>query len=95
MSVFSIFKRGLEKSATRISRAVSSVFTGVRAHGEKSFNDLEDLLISADFGVPAARRIADAVRDRYERGELATDADLTLAARDEVVRLIFLDEETR
>ena len=88
MSVFSIFKRGLEKSATRLSRAVSSVFTGIKAHGEASFNDLEDLLISADFGVSAARRVVAAVKDRYERGELATDADLRLAARDEVVRIL-------
>jgi fused signal recognition particle receptor len=87
MSVFSIFKSGLAKSATRLTRAVSSIFTGIKAHGEASFNDLEDLLISADFGVPAARRIAAAVRDRYERGELATDADLGLAARDEVVKI--------
>lgn len=88
MSVFSIFKRGLEKSATRLSRAVSSVFTGVRAHGESSFGELEDLLISSDFGVPASRRIVSAVRDRYERGELATDVDLAQAARDEVARIL-------
>jgi len=48
MSIFSIFKRGLEKSATKLSRAVASIFTGVKAHGAKSFDDLEDLLISAD-----------------------------------------------
>ena len=88
MSIFSIFKRGLEKSATKLSRAVASIFTGVKAHGAKSFDDLEDLLISADFGVAAAQRISAAVRERYERGELATDADLTLAARDEVVRIL-------
>ncbi len=88
MSIFSIFQSGLAKSATRLTRAVTSIFTGIKAHGESSFNDLEDLLISADFGVPAARRIAAAVRDRYERGELATDADLGEAARDEVVKII-------
>ncbi|MBQ6352593.1 MAG: signal recognition particle-docking protein FtsY [Lentisphaeria bacterium] len=88
MSIFSIFKNGLAKSATRLTRAVTSVFTGIKAHGKASFDDLEDLLISADFGVPAARRIAAAVRERYERGELATDADLGAAARDEVVRII-------
>ena len=58
MSIFSIFQSGLAKSATRLTRAVTSIFTGIKAHGEASFNDLEDLLISADFGVPAARRIA-------------------------------------
>lgn len=88
MSIFSIFKNGLAKSTTRLTRAVSSIFTGVKAHGKASFDDLEDLLISADFGVPAAQRIRAAVRERYELGKLATDADLTQAARDEVVRII-------
>jgi len=88
MSIFSIFKSGLAKSTTRLTRAVNSIFTGIRAHGAASFGELEDLLISADFGVPAARRIAAAVRERYELGELATDADLTRAARDEVVRIV-------
>ena len=88
MSIFSIFKNGLAKSTTRLTRAVSSIFTGIKAHGKASFDDLEDLLISADFGVPAAQRICAAVRERYELGKLATDADLTLAARDEVVRII-------
>ena len=89
MSIFSIFKSGLAKSTTRLTRAVSSIFTGIKAHGKESFNDLEDLLISSDFGVPAAQRIAAAVRERYELGNLSTDADLTLAARDEVVRIIY------
>ena len=88
MSIFSIFKSGLAKSTTRLTRAVSSIFTGIKAHGKESFNDLEDLLISADFGVPAAQRIAAAVRERYELGSLSTDADLTLAARDEVVKIV-------
>ena len=88
MSIFSIFKSGLAKSTTRLTRAVSSIFTGIKAHGKESFNDLEDLLISSDFGVPAAQRIAAAVRERYELGNLSTDADLTLAARDEVVRIV-------
>ena len=58
MSIFSIFRTGLAKSATRLTRAVSSIFTGIKAHGAASFDELEDLLISADFGVAAARRIA-------------------------------------
>ena len=57
MSIFSIFKRGLEKSATKLSRAVASIFTGVKAHGAKSFDELEDMLVASDFGVAAARRV--------------------------------------
>lgn len=87
-SIFSIFKRGLEKSATKVARAVSSLFTGLSAHGAKSFEELELLLISADFGVSAAKRITAAVKDRYDRGLLSTDADLVAAARNEVLDIL-------
>ncbi len=88
MSIFSIFKRGLEKSATKISRAVSGVFTGIKAHGDASFDELEALLISADFGVPATTRIVTSLRDRYERGQIATDADLRQVVHDEIAQIL-------
>ena len=79
-SIFSIFKRGLEKTATRVTRSITGIFTGIKAHGAASFDELEALLIAADFGVPASLRIVGDIRDRYERGEIATDADLVRVA---------------
>lgn len=87
-SIFSIFKRGLEKSATKISRAVSGVFTGIKAHDASSFEDLEAILVSADFGVKAATEIAASLKDRYERGVISTDADLVEAAKQEVTAIL-------
>ena len=88
MSIFSIFKRGLAKSATKLSRVVTSVFTGIKIHGKESFDDLEALLISADFGVPAALQITGEIREQYERGELSTDADLVISARNQVAEIL-------
>ena len=79
-SIFSIFKRGLEKTTTRVVRSISGVFTGVKAWDAASFDDLEAMLISADFGVAAAGRIVADIRDRYERGEIATTADINRVA---------------
>ncbi len=79
-SIFSIFKRGLEKTTTKVTRSIAGMFTGIKAHSAESFEELEALLISADFGVPASLRIVGDIRDRYERGELSTDADLVKAA---------------
>ena len=87
-SIFSIFKRGLEKSATKISRAVSGVFTGIKAHDASSFEDIEAILVSADFGVKAATEIAASLKDRYERGLISTDADLVEAAKQEVTAIL-------
>ena len=88
MSIFSIFKRGLEKSATRISRVVKSVFTGVKIQGKESFDDLEAMLVAADFGVPAAMQITNELREQYERGAIATDADLVKCARNMVAGIL-------
>jgi fused signal recognition particle receptor len=88
MSIFSIFKKGLEKSATKLSRVIGGVFTGVKAHGDASFEDLEAMLIAADFGVAAAKKVVSGLRDRYDRGKIATDADLIQVARDEVAAIL-------
>ncbi len=83
-SIFSIFKRGLEKTATKVSRSIAGIFTGIKAHDAASFEELEARLISADFGVPASLRIVGDIRDRYERGEIATDADLARVAKETI-----------
>ena len=88
MSIFSIFKRGLEKSATKLARVVSGVFSGVKSHGVESFDDLEAMLIAADFGVAAAKKIVDEIRDRYARGKIATDADLVAVAKEKVLSIL-------
>ena len=75
-SIFSIFKRGLEKTATRVSRSVAGLFTGVTAWTDETFEDLESCLILADFGVNASAAIVKEVRDQYSRGKIATSADI-------------------
>jgi len=87
-SIFSIFRSGLEKSATKISRSVTSVFGGKKAYSKEDFDLLEMNLVCADFGVCAAREIADECRDAYERGHIATDADLSAVFRNKVAEIL-------
>lgn len=87
-SIFSFFRRGLEKTATKIGRTISSVFTGTKAWDAARFEDLEMLLISADFGVAAATRIVSDLRDRYERGKIATSEDIRQAAAEDVREIL-------
>ena len=42
-SIFSIFKRGLEKTTTKVARTIGSIVTGVKAHNAESFDELEEL----------------------------------------------------
>lgn len=88
MSLFSFFRKGLEKTATKVSRTITGMFTGVKVWDAASFEDLEMLLISADFGVAAAGRIVGDLRDRYERGKIATSEDIRNAAAETVKEIL-------
>ncbi len=87
-SIYSIFKRGLAKTTTRLTRTITGIFTGIKAHGSESFENLEAMLIQADFGVPASLRIVKDIRDRYECGEISTDADLVAVAKETVKEIL-------
>ncbi len=87
-SLFSIFKRGLEKTTTKVTRSIASMFTDVQSWSAESFDDLEAALISADFGVSASVRITSEIRDLYERGKIQTTADIFAVARDSVTEIL-------
>ena len=71
-SVFSIFKRGLQKTATSVARSVEGVFSDVKAWDESTYEDLEAALLSADFGVETSMQLVADLRDRYEHGLIKT-----------------------
>jgi fused signal recognition particle receptor len=87
-TIFSVFKRGLQKTTTSMSRSISSVFSGARSWDEESFEDLEGALISADFGVKAALNIVDDIRDRYSRGLIETSDDIFRIATEDVCTIL-------
>ena len=88
MSLFDTFKRGLQKTATALSRSVTGIFTEVRTWDDETFKKLEDELISADFGVSATKKIMADIRDRYQRGLLNGSDDILAVARDDMVAML-------
>ena len=88
MSLFDSFKRGLQKTATALSRSVTGIFTEVRRWDDETFRKLENELISADFGVAAAKKIMADLRDRYQRGLLNGSDDILSVARDDMVAML-------
>ena len=87
-SLFSVFKRGLQKSKTAVARTLSAAFTGERVWNAETYEDLEASLISADFGVKASLRIVESIRDRYERGLIHTTADIESVAAGDVTEIL-------
>ena len=88
MSLFDSFKRGLQKTATALSRSVTGIFTEVRRWDDETFRKLENELISADFGVAATKKIMADLRDRYQRGLLNGSDDILAIARNDMVAML-------
>ena len=87
-SIFSIFKKGLEKSATKVTRAIAGLFTGTKAYKAADFEELEMMLISADFGVKAASSLVARLKESYDTGKIATDADLVGELKNLVIDIL-------
>lgn len=68
--------------------ALTDVTTIVRGLDEGSLEKLEELLIAADFGVPATLRLVDTVERLAERGYARSQVDFLEAVRDEIVAIL-------
>ena len=76
MGLFSIFKKGLQKTAVSVSRTISGLFTGEKKWDSEAFEELEFALVAADFGVKAAGEIAKELKEAYDLGKISTSADI-------------------
>lgn len=74
-SIFSVFKRGLQKTATSVSRSVEKVFSDAKAWDEGTYEELEAVLLGADFGVETTRGLICDLRERYSTGKIKTAED--------------------
>lgn len=87
-SIFSIFKRGLEKSSVKVGRTISAIFGGEKEWDKETFDLLRDTLISYDFGVAAANDIADTLKDEYQRGKIKSSEDIYEVASTHVANIL-------
>ena len=64
-------REGLSRSAGTLSQGISGILSG-RKLDRATLEELEDLLVSADMGIDAARRIVGAIAARRLDSEDAT-----------------------
>lgn len=88
MSLFSFFKKGLEKTATSIKRGISGLFTGTKTWDEQTYAKLEQALIATDLGPAITATIVADLKDRYTRGHIATDADIITACSENILAIL-------
>ena len=79
-------KRGLKKTAGRLSDGIADIFTRRRLD-QQALDELEELLIMADLGVETAGELVAALRSRRFDTEVSAD-DVRAALADEIARLL-------
>jgi fused signal recognition particle receptor len=83
---FSRLKEGLSRSTAKITESITAVFKKRRLDDE-ALEELEDLLLGADLGVDAAKRvIAEFRRTRF--GKEVTDEEVKQALSEEIAAIL-------
>jgi fused signal recognition particle receptor len=82
---FQRLKSGLGKTSSKLSTGITDLFSK-RKLDAATLDDLEDLLIQSDIGLPTAQRITDAIgKGRFEKGVSGEDVRGILAVEVERV----------
>lgn len=71
MGIFDKISKGLKKTRDSFMGAVNSVIKNFRSVDEELFEELLEILIMADVGVPTAEKICDALRDRVKEKNIS------------------------
>jgi fused signal recognition particle receptor len=82
------FKTGLKRTRAQLGGGLSALFLGRKAIDADLLDELETLLITADVGVDATRRIIGDLTARTKRRELADAEALSRSLREELVAIL-------
>lgn len=83
-SIFSVFQKGLQKTATSISRAIGGIIRGETAWNDETYAAMEKALLEADFGASVTSKLISDIKDRYQRGLIHTGADIFEVAKNDI-----------
>jgi fused signal recognition particle receptor len=97
MGLFRKIFGGLKKTADAIGGGISAIFT--HEFDEEFYEELTDILILADIGVPSAERIIDDIRAVVKKEKIKTEEDLKKRLADSIAEILDdtapeFDEET-
>jgi fused signal recognition particle receptor len=93
---FDKFKQGLKKTREAFSAPLRKLFSVFRSLDESTLEELETMLIGADVGVEASKKIVEGLRVAYKKGEIkSTDQVLDWLKNDLKARLLEHGNEVR
>ncbi len=86
--LFSRLKERLSKTRHNLTDGLASLLLGRKSIDDELLEDLETLLLSADVGVDATRRIIDDLTARARRNELADPEALSRALKQQLLEIL-------
>lgn len=88
VSIFEKIKSGLSKTRDDMSNKIEGVLKSFQKVDEELFEDLEDILVSADIGVNTTMEIIDRLRDRVREEKVNEGSEIKELLKDEIKKLM-------
>ncbi|NLN83282.1 MAG: signal recognition particle-docking protein FtsY [Firmicutes bacterium] len=88
MSFFSKLKKSLSKTQEAFVEKIEQVFLGVPKIDEDLFDDLEEILITADLGVQTSDDLLETLRQKVREDKLHTGDQVIEALKEEMAKLL-------
>ncbi|MCR3956525.1 MAG: signal recognition particle-docking protein FtsY [Gudongella sp.] len=81
-------KKGLSKTRKDMSNKIEDIISGYKGVDDELFNDLEDVLVSADVGVNPTMMIIDRLRERVREERVSDPKEVKGLLKDEIKKLM-------
>ena len=81
-------KQGLTKTRKEMSNKLEDIFTGYKGIDDGFYEDLEDILVSADAGAGPSMKIIERLRNRVREERLTEPAGVKELLKDEIKKLM-------
>jgi len=91
LSLFDRMKAGLAKTQNALFGRVDALFSGASAVDEDFLEELEEILITADFGMKTTQLLLDAFKKRVAEEKTEGAAQLRIVFKEEILRLMTLN----
>lgn len=88
LNFFEKLKSGLSKTRNDMSEKIENVLKSFQKVDEELFDDLEDILVSADIGVNTTMEIIDRLRDRVREDKVNEVSEIKELLKEEIKNLM-------
>lgn len=93
MGLFSKIKEGLKKTRNAVMGQIDSMLKSFTKIDEELFEELEELLVMGDVGVPTAEKICDELRDRVKKEGIKDPAMINSLLEEIISDMLYGGEE--